>query len=71
MIQYFSYEGINLDNLKFIHQNRQIEYFHLEYQNLLPFFEQLGSLEEDHKNIIQCLLVIHDHLNNNQLHNCE
>ena len=56
---------INL-SYKFIHQNHQNGYFHLEYQNLPPFFGRPESLMVGHKNIIQCLLVIHDHSNNNQ-----
>ena len=39
----FFMRGIKLDNLNFNLQNRQSEYFRQEFQNLLPFFEQLDS----------------------------
>ena len=62
--------------LKFIiyginHQSHQNEYSHLEFQNLLPFFEPLYSLMVVHRNRVLYPLDYRDDLNNYLLHNCE
>ena len=51
-------------------QSHQIECAHLQFQNLHPFFEPLGSLMEVHRNRVRYLLETRDDLNNYRSHSC-